>query len=404
MHIVDLRESTHSSERRVIPIDQRRETPLRTVPTRYAEISYLYARSSESRSNNIEGQDYLVFKHDERTISFAVCDGVGQSFCGHLAAEFLGSELVEWLGELDPVSDEGSLASRVTSFLNELISISQQRVLEYALPANLPPLVKAALEGQRAYGSETMFICGRLQFPQDPTDLCETGRLLLCWLGDTEAQILDREGQPTDIGARGTTQERWSMVKGIKGTDEVHAWIGDLSEIGRIIAYSDGLSSVANRLYELVNMPEILQQETERIYNSADSDDISLIDIRLRFLPYPMLFEIENPWRLGSYELQWSTVQDANEYILEEARSLDFEGAEPHRTGDTFYRVEGQPAGEYFYRVTAIYDGIRSEPSNVQPVRTLPGMDALRFTLLITILPACLILAFFVARVTLSLQ
>jgi hypothetical protein len=393
MPIVNPRELNYTTASQYVRIDQTRETPFTQVPTPCAEIGYLYARASDSRSNQIEGQDYLAFNYNQGVISFAVCDGVGQSFCGNLAAQFLGDALVKWFEELGPVAREDVLASKTTRFLEGLTARGQQRVVEYPLPLNLPPLIKAALEGQRAYGSETMFVGGCLRFPQDPCDLSDAGQLWLCWLGDTQVQLFDRAGQPIDLEAEWATQERWSMTKGVRGAEGVHARMDDLSQIGRVIVHSDGLSSVANHLYDLLNTPQLLQQEAERIYNSPESDDISLIDIRLRVLPAPELYVIKNPWRLGSYLLHWSPVPNAADYMIEEAGDAGFGDATTWLTADTSYRVEERSPADYFYRVRAIYDGTRGEPSNVQHVRPLAIWGSLELVLLVFIVPILLLLA-----------
>ena len=217
-----------------VSIDQMQETPYRSMRIQRTRISYLYARSWESQAYDVEGQDYLVFRYDDRTISFAVCDGVGQSFCGHLAAKFLGDALVDWLRQLDVAASIGELRSRVTGFLDELTDAGQQLILEHPLPEDLAPLTKVALEDLRAYGSETVFVGGRLGYHPGSADPSGDGQLLLCWLGDAELQVLDRKSRLIDVGANRITAERWSTTKGVKGAEQVHVWVGDTSKIGRM--------------------------------------------------------------------------------------------------------------------------------------------------------------------------
>ena len=57
------------------------------------QVDYLFNRSSDSYINNVDGQDYFIFHDGEDKLCFVLCDGVGQSYCGQLAAKFLGDYL-----------------------------------------------------------------------------------------------------------------------------------------------------------------------------------------------------------------------------------------------------------------------------------------------------------------------
>ncbi len=392
--MTDTQKSRHSTEPKIVKIEQINDViPQQTVSTRHATITYLYTRSNESRTHNTEGQDYLTFSHNEYAVSFAVCDGVGQSFCGNLAAKFLGDELVRWLDKTKLGLDESGQAQQLTGLLKELTTPGQEKIQTYPLPEDTPPLVQQALEGQRGYGSETMFVCGRLEFSPDPMDLRKPGRLFLYWLGDTEVQVFDRKDRPINIGAEWTTQERWSTTKGIKGANSVHVWGSRLDEISHIIIYSDGLASVADQLYELVKTPKRLQEQVEELYNAPESDDISLIDIQLKILSSPKLWPIKSSLRRDSYELHWEPMSGIDRYIVEQAGSVDFEKIEKEWvTVEPRHRVARESKGNYFYRVRAS-DGIRHEPSNVEQVQVLFTTFFLRIALaiLITILAALIV-------------
>ena len=105
-----------------IQLDQHGETPLNNLATPFGVIRYLYSRSADSVAQETSGQDYLAFRYDEERVTFALCDGVGQSFMGELAARFLGERLVDWLWKYEGPSDPVAFGAAVRMFLNHLQS------------------------------------------------------------------------------------------------------------------------------------------------------------------------------------------------------------------------------------------------------------------------------------------
>jgi serine/threonine protein phosphatase PrpC len=103
-------------------VDPHHETPMTTIRGRDFAIRYLYSRSSESQTANVLGQDTLRFRYSDNKIVFAVCDGVGQSFNGQLASQFLGDNLVKWLWGLpdETLFDERAFPIRIREYLNNL--------------------------------------------------------------------------------------------------------------------------------------------------------------------------------------------------------------------------------------------------------------------------------------------
>lgn len=375
----------------IVSVDQMRATSLSSAPSRRAAIDYLCLPSRERQSKGTVGQDYVVVRHNEEAICFAVCDGVGQSFYGHLAAQFLGDAVVEWLGTLEAAVDERHLAAGMTDFLTDLSASAQQLVADYALPQDLPKLVLSALERQRAYGSETMFVCGRLQFPRVPADPTDAGQIVLCWLGDVEAQVLDRDGVPINLGAQWTSRERWSTSQGLRGAERVHVWSGDLNRVSQIVVYSDGLASLGHRLWALVGAPQELEQEIEEIQRSPADDDVALLRIEPRRLLAPILQPIRSPLFGDSYDLNWEAVPEAAAYLVEEGHDPGFEGARSWVSPVAGCRVERAAPGQHLYRVRAIDGGMHGEASNVQSARLLPGARHLKWILLFVILLVLLV-------------
>ncbi|MBN1430734.1 MAG: protein phosphatase 2C domain-containing protein [Anaerolineae bacterium] len=243
------------------------ETPLTALETTFGTALYLYSRSGDSISGKTVGQDYVTFRYKSTDLVFAVCDGVGQSFVGELAARILGDGLVDWLWQIEAPVDASSFSQAVKEALDKLAETSARQVADFQLPAHLPPIVVQALEMQRRYGSESMFVAGRLALAEpDPW-------LALCWLGDSPVAAIDIEGELMDLGPKGHTSERWNATTGVKGT--IHTWTGSARRVARVAGYTDGLG------LERAPTDAELARLMSEWKTSPPSDDASLFDVRL---------------------------------------------------------------------------------------------------------------------------
>ncbi|MCC6905163.1 MAG: protein phosphatase 2C domain-containing protein [Anaerolineae bacterium] len=268
------------------------ETPLTTLRTEPGMALYLYARSGDSVSAGTVGQDYVAFQHNRTNLTFAVCDGVGQSFMGDLAARIVGDGLNDWLWALDRPTDEQDFAQQVTEALNELTETSAGQVTAYQLPAHLPAIVMQALEMQRRYGSEAMFVAGRIALDgPDPW-------VALCWLGDAPVAAIDIDGKLVDLGPHGRTSERWNATTGVKGT--VHTWVGSARHVARVAGYTDGLSMGHGNVPTDADLERLMKLWA----TDPPSDDASLFDVRLapspattgqKLLPAPVVPAEQQP-------------------------------------------------------------------------------------------------------------
>ncbi len=264
---------SHQPDSGRIALPQDRETPLKSLNTPIGTLLYLYNRSADSIEAETVGQDYVTFRYDEHNLTFAVCDGVGQSFIGDLAARLLGDYLIDWLWELKRPETEQLFSADVMTALDAFTEISGKHATEYQLPASLPPILKQALEMQRAYGSEAMFVAGRITLASDDTP----GWAALCWLGDAPVAAIDIDGELVDLGPHGSTSERWNATTGVKGT--VHTWLSDIERVARVAGYTDGLGlSHVPKDADLATMVELWA-------NQPPIDDASLFDVRLGVSP-----------------------------------------------------------------------------------------------------------------------
>ena len=254
-----------------VKLPQASETPLTPLRTPVGTALYLYVRSVDSVNADTIGQDYVTLQYRGKDLSFAVCDGVGQSFMGDLAARLVGDELVEWLMALKRPVDAEQFSKDTVKALNAMTSRTAEQVAMYQLPEHLSAILVQALANQRKYGSESMFVAGRLALDgPDPW-------LALCWLGDSPVAAIDIDGQLVDLGPHGHTSERWNATTGVKG--EVHTWVGDAKEVARVAGYTDGLG-----LNHVPTDADLAKMVDNWLVNPP-SDDASLFDVRLAYSP-----------------------------------------------------------------------------------------------------------------------
>ena len=249
-----------------VSLPQDKETPLTPRQTAFGTALALYNRSIDSIQADTIGQDYVTFRYSPTDLSFAVCDGVGQSFMGDLAARLLGDSLIDWLWAATKPDSAEAYSQAIASALDALTEKTGQAVTDYQLPPSLPGILVQALENQRAYGSESMFVAGRLALGADPW-------VGLCWLGDSPVAAVDIDGKLVDLGPKGHTSERWNATTGLKGT--VHTWVGPAKNVARVVGYTDGLG--LNHAPTDAELARMVEEWTAR----PPSDDASLFDVRL---------------------------------------------------------------------------------------------------------------------------
>lgn len=243
------------------------ETPLTALETTFGTALYFYARSGDSVDNATVGQDYVAYRYGKTDLTFAVCDGVGQSFMGELAARILGEGLIDWLWQIDALANAGSFSDAAREALDKLTETSAQEIADFRLPTHLPPLVVQALEMQRRYGSESMFVAGRLALAEPEPWIA------LCWLGDSPVAAIDIDGKLMDLGPKGHTSERWNATTGVRGS--IHTWTGSARQVARVAGYTDGLG-----LTQAPTDAELARLMSEW-KTTPPADDASLFDVRL---------------------------------------------------------------------------------------------------------------------------
>ena len=176
-------------------------------------VRLLSVRSQEAQAEELTNQDYaqVRIESDGSSLCFCVCDGVGSSYKGDFAAQYLATHLIEWLQTLKNLQGKTSvIVGQLDAQLNLWAHTAQEQLQQVAIPQSTPMLVREVLEELRdAYGSETVFLCGRIDLDTQSTSLsagdasgASPVHLLVCWMGNVTAQLLAgmHRGQKAEKG------------------------------------------------------------------------------------------------------------------------------------------------------------------------------------------------------------
>ncbi len=220
-----------------LPMD--RETPLQQGASGGFVWRYAYTRAEEARTSGETGQDSLALRCNGERLVFALCDGVGESFFGDLAARFLSRALVQWLWTVDMTGWETVEMEVIMNRLLRNLTVPATRlVVEHPLPDSLTHVVRAVLEEKRGHGSQTSFVCARLDLPS--LTLPEGG-VLAAWVGDTRLRFWGPQGETAPPGGVAVTTGRWSTTTGVTAGSAT-IFRSSMSEmVEQVLAYTDGL-------------------------------------------------------------------------------------------------------------------------------------------------------------------
>lgn len=250
-------------------LSQEKETVLQEKETKHFTYRYSYVRAKETQDLNESGQDFLVFLDNGTSFIFALCDGVGLSFHGEIAAKFLGMKLVNLF---ETCQESGlDIATLLNEQLKNWIEEASEEVNAFRLPEETPWLLRDVLEEKRKQGSEAMFIGGKIELIPNEDKV----QITIVTHGDSFVQSFrDKENCLNVMKFERNIEKRWSTQWGIIGGElEVFSKTLSRQEANRIVIHSDGLVP-----FKQYNFEEVLK-EIERAQNSPTSDDISFLDI-----------------------------------------------------------------------------------------------------------------------------
>jgi hypothetical protein len=261
-------------------LTQDAETAPRKEEIPLASLLIASSRSHEAIESKLQNEDYVAFRYDERRLALVMCDGVGQSFFGEIAARFLGERLVEWLWELpsDAAQDGKTQAERLFNDLHAWTEAATELVNRHPLPKKSKnSLLHTALERKREAGSAAVFACARI-------DLSEGGTSCLAfWLGNTQLRFWDGKGKELSLISDYAHNAQWSTAKGPLNSDVAHYLaMPSLAEkaVKRLMLHTDGVHQFADKLGGLTK-PR-LEKILRELADDPASDDVSLLDVTLK--------------------------------------------------------------------------------------------------------------------------
>lgn len=252
-------------------------SPLIRLDPYYFRLAY--ERSNDSVESSSPGQDYLLFSQTDNILLFAVCDGVSQSFMGDIGAKILGNALIQFLSQIDIYNESPKIEADFNQYLHTITKDATEQISSYVLPDNLPKMLKDVLEEKRLLGSQSTFVCGRIDLPSQTNP---KGNLILFWMGDTRLRFWNMAGfELLDFKDKFITAQRWSTLSGpIGGASNFYK--APLSSdnlehsLGRLIIFTDGLPNkfISNHVFSKKEILDIIQQT--RTY--PENDDIAVFE------------------------------------------------------------------------------------------------------------------------------
>lgn len=281
-------------------VDQHRESLLEQVSDFGITVRYAFLRSRETRENNKPGEDFLAFHLESGKITFALCDGVSQSFSGAIASQRLGKKLLEWLWmelpkidlPVSPLDREANLAvvryasAQLTRVLNEYSTLITEEISRSDLSHMQNELQREVLiERRDKHGTQSNFTCGYLEVPSKAFPF---GRMLLFWLGDAKLRrLIGGRDLTSTLTESWNTDERWSSKLGVIG--EIHSFMDIPYKVSTIISHSDGLDPFPVEWYQPSLSADVLNNHFQGLWDLPSSDDVSFIEIDMQNVNYPAL-------------------------------------------------------------------------------------------------------------------
>jgi hypothetical protein len=274
----------------LIESDQSREIRLTQIIRGPFACRYASYRKYEDAKLNLRSEDYIISSLDPDRAIFSLCDGVGSSFFGDIGSQILGEVLLSWFSNLNDVNREvksplsnlaNQLAEKLREELDANINLATSILVSNDLIKASDPLLKIAQQSQlEQYGSQSNFVAGII-WPQSPKH--PNGLVLLFWLGNARIRIFNGDKELTTLIGWGKNpdqhKEVWSSKEGVIG--KIYSYSTDLTKITSIVAYSDGLEEVEEKIH-----PGIGAAQLETLVKEAQSrkdDDVSFLEIQ--FLP-----------------------------------------------------------------------------------------------------------------------
>lgn len=272
MRIGRKKSSRHDTAVQRILCSQHMEHPVTIIDHPY-RCRYGYARAEETVQQRENGQDFLGLHLQGNGCSFVLCDGVSMSYQGDFAARFLGEQLLGWLADLGAPPSEQAFHA----YIGGLTGPATKAVEGLPIPHGTPQLLREVLEEKRRRGSESMFICGRIE--RASRSGLRKGRLWLAWQGDCRLRLwVNGSEVKAPFQDKIRIGERWSTLTGPVG-GAPHLFTMELPRSGtyRLLCYTDGLRELDG--CSGTPSDSELQRMLDQPQGGALTDDASFIEV-----------------------------------------------------------------------------------------------------------------------------
>ncbi|GCE10540.1 protein phosphatase 2C domain-containing protein [Tengunoibacter tsumagoiensis] len=264
----------------ILETDQGEDHFTRMPLTSSVVARLLSFRSREAQEQALPSQDYarIVYYKDGGSVSFCVCDGVSSSYKGDFAAYCLARYLVKWLQGLSSLEQAPQeLKEELRSQLTRLAGEAQKQLVRLTIPHDTPTLVREVLEELcETYGSEAVFLCGRIDYEGPSSEQGQMGQALFCWMGNVTARLFVTSEQYIVLGETNDRHGRWSTLNGCRG--ELLTWKLALPNLERLIVYTDGLDQLGKQIPALDD--EQWKEQAQQLLTLPGSDDMTAIDLQ----------------------------------------------------------------------------------------------------------------------------
>jgi hypothetical protein len=187
---------------------------------------------------------------------------------------------VEWLQKMVLFPRKSSkLLRSLRPRLDQWARNAQATLADQGISPELPAVVREVLEELRqSYGSEAVFLCGRVDTPEQAHAHAPSPRVQasFCWMGNVRARLFTTGGQSIEMGNKDDDVDRWSTVRGRHGT--VRTQIFTLDSIDRLIVNTDGLETISGELANLSD--DELQMRARQLHALPTNDDMTVLDLQ----------------------------------------------------------------------------------------------------------------------------
>lgn len=266
---------------RIIESDQQADSFLSVLLDDQIAIRLCTLRCQEARMESAPNQDYARVVIDERAsiLSFCVCDGVGGSFQGQIAARELATRLTHYLLTLPALPRHPRTVAQALGTHLDRWAIDVQQILQQALvPSHTSALEQEIIVEQRdQYGSAAVFFGGRVEYalPVRPRRREHTLPALFCWMGNVTARVWAARKPCAALGDVHNDRNRWSTRFGRQGLLTVRK--SRLNQSEPLVVYTDGLDSLGPQLADLDDHQ--LQQCIWEQGALPTSDDMTVLEL-----------------------------------------------------------------------------------------------------------------------------